>query len=98
LEDAEAFALLLAHYLGEAGQTQESMSLADQKRAIKTAAAKYMGLREPRVTAILKAAQKIQSNKRDMSVFREYSMYAIMKVMGKDVLRRPLEIILTQSV
>ncbi|KAJ5832120.1 hypothetical protein N7474_000431 [Penicillium riverlandense] len=87
LEDVEAFALLLAHYLGEAGQTQESMSLADQKRAIKAAAAKYMGLREPRVTAILKAAQKMQSNKRDMSVFREYTMYAIMKVMGKNVLR-----------
>ncbi|KAJ5620691.1 hypothetical protein N7510_004675 [Penicillium lagena] len=82
LEDVEAFALLLTHYLGEAGQTQESMSLADQKRAIKAAAANYMGLREPRVTAILKAAQKMQSNKRDMSVFKEYSMYAIMKVMG----------------
>lgn len=94
LEDVEAFVLLLVHYLGREGENRESVIPADQKRIIKAAAAKYMALRAPRVTAILKNAQKMQNNKRDMNVFQEYSMYAVMKVMGKRVVRRPLSVIL----
>lgn len=97
LEDVEAFALLLGHYLGKEDYDRESVTPADQKRAIKAAAAKYMALREPRVTAILENALKMQNTKRDMSVWQEYLMYAFMKVMGKRVVRRPLRVILIQS-
>jgi 2-polyprenyl-6-methoxyphenol hydroxylase-like FAD-dependent oxidoreductase len=87
LEDAEAFALLLAHHLRKSA-SQLDMTPLDNKNAITAAAKQYAALRQPRVTAILKHAQQMQGRKRDMGVIQEYSMYAFMKIMGKHLLWR----------
>ncbi|KAJ5105445.1 hypothetical protein NUU61_002792 [Penicillium alfredii] len=92
LEDVEALALFLAHYLRAECQDKEHQRKDDeenedcvakaQKRAIMTAAKQYINLRQPRVTEILENAQKMQSTKRDMGLLQEYSMYAVMKIIG----------------
>lgn len=85
LEDAEAFALLLAHHLRKSA-AGEGMTLLDHKKAITAAAKQYTALRQPRVTAILEKAQQMQERKRDMGLVQEYLMYGFLKVMGKHLL------------
>lgn len=97
LEDVESFALFLAHYLRAGGQKKGSTTPMDQKCAIKAAAEQYTALRQPRVTAILKNAQQIQSKKRDMGVLQEYSMYIFMKVIGEHAFPRFAMRLLTLS-
>lgn len=81
LEDAEAFALFLLHYLCKAyNDSLSSTQTANAKQAIKTAAKHYMDLRQPHVKAILENTQKIQNNKRSMGVIEEYFMYLFMWV------------------
>lgn len=75
LEDVEALALLLSHYTGNPQPVQA-------KEAIRTAAKRYMHLRQPRVQAILDQPQRIQSSKRKMSVFEEYFMCGMMWTVG----------------
>lgn len=82
LEDVEAFALFLGHYLRKAYQEHKT-DMMSRKQVIKTAAEQYMNLRLPRVTLILKDAQRTQNTKRDKGVVEEYVMYAFMWVSGK---------------
>ncbi|KAH7161022.1 hypothetical protein EDB81DRAFT_714125 [Dactylonectria macrodidyma] len=80
LEDCEAFVLLLAHYTKEVNGEDSETERPALKHAIDKASKQYMALRQPRVTEILKAAQKIQSSKRNMGVIQEYAMYAFMRI------------------
>ncbi|KGO42336.1 Monooxygenase, FAD-binding [Penicillium expansum] len=79
LEDVEALALFLAHYLHA---LPDEVTPKAQKNAIKAAASQYVSLRQPHVNAILESAQKTQNSKREMGILKEYSMYAMMKIMG----------------
>ena len=91
LEDVEAFALFLGHYLRKAYQDHKTDGdVASQKQVIKTAAKQYVDLRLPRVTMILDNAQKTQNTKRDKGVIAEYVMYAFMWVFGKPSLHRSI--------
>lgn len=83
LEDVEAFVLFLSHYLRKEYDHPHSTSVATEKQAVKIAAKKYMDLRQPHVKAILDQAQKMQNNKRDMTVMEEYFMYVMMWIFGK---------------
>lgn len=83
LEDVECFALLLAHYCSKESQNQKLTSPKELKCMIKEVGERYMALRQPRVEKILEAARRIQRNKADMGVIREYTMYAFMKIMGE---------------
>jgi 2-polyprenyl-6-methoxyphenol hydroxylase-like FAD-dependent oxidoreductase len=83
LEDVEAFVLLLSHYLRKSDQKETGATKSTQKDVIKRAASQYLALRKPHVTEILKHAQQNQSKKRDMGAVQEYSMYAILKIMGE---------------
>ncbi|CAG8891775.1 unnamed protein product [Penicillium egyptiacum] len=80
LEDVEAFALLLAHHL------QDGVTPRARGNAIKAAASQYVNLRQPHVNEILEYAQKTQNSKREMGILKEYSMYAVMKIMGESFL------------
>ncbi|CAI7617207.1 unnamed protein product [Penicillium glandicola] len=82
LEDVEAFALLLAHCLDMGDAHRDEVTPKAQKNAIKAAASQYVNLRQPHVNAILEFAQKTQNSKREMGIFKEYAMYAVMKIMG----------------
>ncbi|CAM1508676.1 Fc.00g055240.m01.CDS01 [Cosmosporella sp. VM-42] len=82
LEDCEAFVLFLAHHLRKTKDAQTLTEVVDLKKAINAAAKQYVTLRQPRVTEILKAAQKIQNSKRSMGVIQEYTMYTFMKIFG----------------
>jgi 2-polyprenyl-6-methoxyphenol hydroxylase-like FAD-dependent oxidoreductase len=83
LEDVEAFALFLAHYLRKGDEHDVYTSPQSEKEAIRAAAQKYTSLRQPRVKEILEFAQKAQSTKREMGLFQEYSMYTFMKLIGE---------------
>ncbi|KAH7126535.1 hypothetical protein B0J13DRAFT_565620, partial [Dactylonectria estremocensis] len=82
LEDCEAFVLFLAHYTSYVKDEDNETERLALKQAIDKASKQYMALRQPRVTEILKAAQKIQSSKRNMGVIQEYAMYTFMKFFG----------------
>ncbi|KAJ5683308.1 hypothetical protein N7462_006473 [Penicillium macrosclerotiorum] len=82
LEDVEAFTLLLSHHLQREDFIQGAMTTKVLKGCIKEAARQYMALRQPRVNEILKHAQHSQSNKKDMGLIQEYSMYTFLKIMG----------------
>lgn len=86
LEDVEAFALLLAHYLHKGDTHRDEVTPTAQKNAINAAASQYVNLRQPHVNEILEFAQKTQNSKREMGIFKEYSMYAVMKIMGESFL------------
>ncbi|RMJ28459.1 Extracellular salicylate hydroxylase monooxygenase [Aspergillus sp. HF37] len=77
LEDVEALALLLSHYTGSGSQSVQA-----DKEAIRTAAKRYVHLRQPRVQAVLDQSQKMQNSKRNMSVVEEYFMYCMMWIVG----------------
>ncbi|KAF9892696.1 hypothetical protein FE257_001098 [Aspergillus nanangensis] len=79
LEDVEAFALLLSHFLREQKPANEAGSV---KHVISMAARKYMELRRPRVEEILADARKRQNKKRDMTVVEEVVMYCAMWIIG----------------
>ncbi|CAG8295554.1 unnamed protein product [Penicillium salamii] len=82
LEDAEALALFLAHYLRNgSGDESEDVALSC-KRVINAAAKSYTTIRQPRVKGIMDFAQKTQNGKREMGVLKEYSIYGFMKIMG----------------
>lgn len=83
LEDVEAFTLFLSYYLRQAYNDQQSTMMAAEKEAIRTAAKRYVDLRQPRVQGILDRAQKVQNSKRDMGVIAEYFMYCMMWIFGK---------------
>ncbi|KAF7590361.1 hypothetical protein BBP40_002964 [Aspergillus hancockii] len=80
LEDGEALALFLGHYLRM--EWQGAAQDGDYKQVITTAAKQYMELRMPRVEAILEAAKWRQNTKRDMGVIEEYLMYCFLWVLG----------------
>ena len=82
LEDVEAFALFLSHYLGRAYQ-EEFVRDAGNKSVITTSAKQYMELRLPHVTMILEDAKKKQNNKRDMGIIEEYLMYCFLWILGE---------------
>ncbi|XP_044721699.1 FAD binding domain-containing protein [Hirsutella rhossiliensis] len=82
LEDVEAFALFLGHYLRKAYQEHKIYDANSRKQVIKVAAKQYMELRLPRVTKILQEAQTMQNSKRDMTVFQEYLMYIFLWILG----------------
>jgi 2-polyprenyl-6-methoxyphenol hydroxylase-like FAD-dependent oxidoreductase len=84
LEDCEAFALFLAHQLQKSdGAIAGDESVTGQKKTITKAAQQYEDLRKPHVAAIMKEAQKMQSNKRDMGFLQERLMYAFLWLMGE---------------
>ncbi|KAJ8127270.1 hypothetical protein O1611_g6366 [Lasiodiplodia mahajangana] len=64
LEDCEALALLLRHYLQE-----------DPDRGLAKAAKKYSDLRRPRLDMVYKQAQQLAGMKQDMGVVQEMLMY-----------------------
>lgn len=66
LEDAEAVALFLKHFLN-----QEQ----DQRKAIAFALTETVRLRKPRVRKVYDASQKMSSNKMNMGLIQEYLMY-----------------------
>jgi 2-polyprenyl-6-methoxyphenol hydroxylase-like FAD-dependent oxidoreductase len=79
LEDVEALALFLSHYLRESYQGETHM----EKQAINRAAKQYVALRQPHVKKIRDRARQMQDKKRTMSVVEEWVMYAVMWVMGE---------------
>jgi 2-polyprenyl-6-methoxyphenol hydroxylase-like FAD-dependent oxidoreductase len=81
LEDVEALALFLAHYMRKGGAVKDTAEV--RKKAINAAAKSYMALRQPHVKAISDFAKNTQESKRQMGIIKEYSMYAFMKLMGK---------------
>ncbi|KAK2797329.1 hypothetical protein FQN50_009224 [Emmonsiellopsis sp. PD_5] len=87
LEDVECFSMLLSHYLqqgygsdgdrlGGPGQVQM------EKDIIKRAAKKYMDIRQPRVTDLLKKAKRMESKKRDLNIVEEWMMYLVFFIIG----------------
>lgn len=83
LEDIEALAILLAHHLHIGDADLDEVTPMAWKNAIKAAASQYVNLRQPHVNAILESAQNAQNGKRQIDVLKEYSMYAVMKIMGE---------------
>ncbi|CAG8004562.1 unnamed protein product [Penicillium olsonii] len=82
LEDAEALALFLAHYIRNSHGDKGQDTAQAQKRVISAAARSYMTIRKPRVREILDFAQQTQNSKREMGLFKEYLTYAFMKIIG----------------
>jgi 2-polyprenyl-6-methoxyphenol hydroxylase-like FAD-dependent oxidoreductase len=74
LEDVECLALFLAHELRHANESEGG----DLLKTITTAAQHYEALRRPHVTKILEISRKMQNQKRDMSVVKEWIMFAVM--------------------
>ena len=83
LEDVEAFALFLSHYLRTVYEDPNQSTAATQKQAIKVAAKTYMDLRQPHVKNILEKAQKMQNSKRTMGFVQEQIMYCALWIFGK---------------
>ncbi|PWY75369.1 putative extracellular salicylate hydroxylase/monooxygenase [Aspergillus heteromorphus CBS 117.55] len=81
LEDAEALARILGHYL-RPSYAEPQLDRATEKLALKAAAKQYMDLRRPRVQAILERAKAMQNTKRDMSFVQEYVMYLLLWLIG----------------
>lgn len=92
LEDVEAFTLFLSHYLRKAYEDQETDTMS-RKRVVMKAAKQYMDLRLPRVTMILKDAQRVQNTKRDKGFIEERLMYAFLWVLGKSPKKRQYAIL-----
>ncbi|KAI9376393.1 hypothetical protein BJX61DRAFT_538922 [Aspergillus egyptiacus] len=92
LEDAEAFVMLLCHWLRLAYQEPLLDAMA-YKRAITMAAKQYEEIRRPRVQSILENAQRMQNTKRSMGVIAEYCMYCAMWLAGRftGLMSRPLQ-------
>ncbi|KAK5936783.1 hypothetical protein PMZ80_010902 [Knufia obscura] len=76
LEDAEALALFLKHYLALPAPTGGAHAVCVQKRAIGKALSAYVSFRKPRVAMIYKQSQRMSGRKMDMGVLMEYVMYA----------------------
>lgn len=84
MEDVECFSILLSHSLGKEGQeSSEESALKARKASISWAAKKFMGIRMPRIKAIIDQARKYQNQKRNLSVFQEWFMYLMMYLMSK---------------
>ncbi|KDB24205.1 hypothetical protein H109_03941 [Trichophyton interdigitale MR816] len=83
MEGVECFSTLLAHSLGKEGQeSSEESALQARKASISWAAKKFMGIRMPRIKAIIDQARKYQNQKRKLSVFQEWFMYLMMYLMS----------------
>ncbi|EED18486.1 extracellular salicylate hydroxylase/monooxygenase, putative [Talaromyces stipitatus ATCC 10500] len=82
LEDAEAFTLFLSHELRNMYQNPLESQAATERKAVTTAAKRYVELRKPHVKKIFDRARSMQNRKKDMSIFEEYFMYAFMWIMG----------------
>lgn len=83
LEDVEAFALFLSHYLRQVYEDPNRLTVATQKQAIQIAAKRYIDLRQPHVQGILEKAQQMQNNKRTMNFIQEQIMYCVLWIFGK---------------
>ncbi|KAJ2999194.1 hypothetical protein NUW58_g58 [Xylaria curta] len=86
LEDCEALALLIRHYLKE-----------DPNDGLGEAAKKYSDIRRPRLDMVFKKAQQIAGMKHDMGVIQEMFMYffclALLLLKGYGKLRAQFECI-----
>lgn len=93
LEDSEALALFLRHYLVSSSHSPSSSSLSSTKRptskstadlhsSLSAALAAYEGMRMPRVHAIYVRSQKMGQMKGDMSFLAEWFMYLIIYAMS----------------
>ena len=80
LEDAEALALLLKHYLHSPHVEGTGSS---QAANIEKALHKYVELRKPRLAKIYKRSQKMSSLKMQMNIVEEYLMYSIIWVASR---------------
>lgn len=76
LEDSEALALLLKHYLRPDSESE-------QERALEKALDKYIQLRKPRLAMIYTQSQKMSRRKMDLNVLEEWLMYIILWVAVK---------------
>lgn len=87
LEDTEALALFLEHFLAKAyDEEKKDPDIMGYKTAVTTAAKNYMNLRQPRIKSILGSARQHQDNKRDIGTVGEYMMYGFMWLMGEYLL------------
>lgn len=75
LEDAQTFALLLGECLKKAAK--EDADAEAVKKAIKL----FHQIRSPRVRAIVERGKKLASNKTDLNIVAEYSMYCFFWLM-----------------
>ena len=73
LEDAEALALLLKHYL-KSGE-EDASTIRDDRIAVSAAMIKFVELRKPRIAKIYIQSQRMSSRKLDMNIVQEYLMY-----------------------
>jgi 2-polyprenyl-6-methoxyphenol hydroxylase-like FAD-dependent oxidoreductase len=83
LEDAQALALLLAHYLQDshyASKTQESSS-STFKMQIQAAITAFQTIRKPRVERILDFSRRVSNRKKKMGPVGEWMTYFFMWVM-----------------
>lgn len=76
LEDSEALALLLKHYLHDGKDV-------GQKQAIGTALNKYVQLRKPRLAKIYTQSQIMSRRKMDLNIVEEWVMYLILWISVK---------------
>ncbi|KAK5948896.1 hypothetical protein OHC33_010147 [Knufia fluminis] len=76
LEDAEALALFLRHYLAPSAPTRDLNAAEVQTPATQKALSAYVSFRKPRVAMIYKQSQRMSGRKMDMGVLMEYVMYA----------------------
>lgn len=75
MEDAEALALLLKHYLRTPAPSSHFHSPETQQIAVNKALSNYVEFRKPRIAKIYKQSQKMSSRKMDMNIVAEYIMY-----------------------
>jgi 2-polyprenyl-6-methoxyphenol hydroxylase-like FAD-dependent oxidoreductase len=100
LEDVEALTLFLAHELRNAYRSPLDTQLLTEKKAITTAAKRYMKLRQPHVKKILDQARRMQNQKRNMSPVEEWVMYCFMWLVGvfPSVMAKGLRMVLEYNI
>ena len=79
LEDAQTFALLLAHYLGQCYNEGKSTTEHD---AVEMSGKALYDIRHERVKTIGDRGRRISNTKKDQNVIAEYGMYLFLWILG----------------
>jgi 2-polyprenyl-6-methoxyphenol hydroxylase-like FAD-dependent oxidoreductase len=93
LLDTQALSLLLAHHLKRAYGGIEGVT---EETALRVALQQYVKVRKPLVEKILDTANRMASQKKNQSFFKEMLMYGVLKIICEH-LQKQLKILLTPS-
>lgn len=86
LEDAESFAMLLAHCLelaSKATERSEDTPVTSNKDSIRMAATVFMDIRRPRISRILEIARQFEGKKRNLNWIEEWLLYLGLFIGGR---------------